>query len=390
MKLTGDEKIKKFIERGCSDRMDSEQTLRDTVIGGGLLETIGWNFDNGEWQPAVAVQIGSRTLHLDYLVGKGENKFVLEAKNSTNKLDRDDDVGELLSYMKLTGSPYGILYNGKELLAFKLGSNLPFIEWSCGKGLGIFSMFSNENFPNSLEGFIKSQGSLARFQNYVKENTENIKRKIIDLVATDSQTSREIVDQYFPFLVSLFSAEREPQDSPTNRGFESYKLGVPIGSYDKTVPEIYRSDLRNLPRGTVLVCPVQDTEESDWGLNFLKKYNLWESVTISKNKKDTIRYIAFYVTWPESKILYFAEVSRIVDVSDAEFRKKHGLPPPDPEVMGKKSIELKPGSFKKLSDPITSVRGRGGGIRSHMYVEIEKFIRANTVRDLTSGGRQFE
>ena len=251
--MTDEEKIKKFIERGCSDRMDSEQTLRDTVIGGGLLEAIGWNFDNGEWQPAVAVQIGSRTLHLDYLVGKGENKFVLEAKNPTNNLDRDNDVGELLSYMKLTGSPYGILYNGKELLAFKLGSNLPFFEWSCGKELNIFSMFSSDQFPDKLEEFIRSQGELARFQNYVKENTDKIKNRIISVVANDSKTSEKIVIQYFPFLVGLFSNEGQHLQSEIEENTELYQQS----SQDSFVPDISRQDLRRLDDGIVIVCSSQ-------------------------------------------------------------------------------------------------------------------------------------
>ncbi len=267
------EKIKQLIERGCGDRMDSEQTLRDSVIGGGLLEAMGWNFDKGEWTPNVAITFGTATHHMDYWVGSKGSKWVLEAKNPINKLDRDKDVTELLSYMKQKDSQYGVLYNGKELLAFKLGSDLPFYEWSCGKGLEIFEMFSNENFPIQLEQFIKSQGELAKFQDYVRQNTENIKNQIIDLVAENSHTPRDIVEQYFPFLISLFlttiestspeSTDLEP--SKTSAG-EQYAYTTSIGISDliakgliKPPLKIYRNykgrtfNAEITQRGTVLI-----------------------------------------------------------------------------------------------------------------------------------------
>ena len=218
------EKIRQLIERGCGDRMDSEQTLRDSVIGGGLLEAMGWSFDKGEWTPNVAISFGTTTHHMDYWVGNEGSKWVLEAKNPINRIDRDKDVKELLSYMKQKDSQYGFLYNGKELLAFKLGSDLPFYEWSCDRNTEIFEMFSNDHFPIQLEQFIRSQGALSRFQNYVKQNTSNIKDKIIDLVAENSHTPKEIVDQYFPFLISLFSNGIQSEDSLTQESLETYQL----------------------------------------------------------------------------------------------------------------------------------------------------------------------
>jgi len=240
--LIDKEKIRQLIERGCGDRMDSEQTLRDSVIGGGLLEAMGWSFDKGEWTPNVAISFGTTTHHMDYWVGNEGSKWVLEAKNPINRIDRDKDVKELLSYMKQKDSQYGFLYNGKELLAFKLGSDLPFYEWSCNRNTEIFKMFSNDSFPSQLEQFIRSQGALSRFQNYVKQNTSTIKNQIIDLVAENSQTPKEIVDQYFPFLISLFSTTEE-STHPEPTDLESSTTNIGEGYVQTTSIDI--SDLIN-------------------------------------------------------------------------------------------------------------------------------------------------
>ena len=375
------EKIRQLIERGCGDRMDSEQTLRDSVIGGGLLEAMGWSFDKGEWTPNVAISFGTTTHHMDYWVGNEESKWVLEAKNPINRIDRDKDVKELLSYMKQKDSQYGFLYNGKELLAFKLGSDLPFYEWSCDRNTEIFEMFSNDHFPIQLEQFIRSQGALARFQNYVKQNTSNIKDQIIDLVAENSHTPKEIVDQYFPFLISLFSNGIQSEDSLTQENLDTYGPGSNQEWIRNAIPEVPRKRLSELPNGTVIVCPAESKYGDEWGLNFLKKHGLWESVRIKNDRIQSIKYIAFYFTKPESKVLYFAEVSKIVDALDKEFRRIHGLLPAEPNTKGKKAIEFKNGSLVKLTDPIISVPGPGGGIRGPTYTDLNKFISAQTVRD---------
>ena len=372
------EKIKQLIERGCGDRMDSEQALRDSVIGGGLLEAMGWSFDKGEWTPNVAISFGTTTHHMDYWVGNEESKWVLEAKNPINRIDRDKDVKELLSYMKQKDSQYGFLYNGKELLAFKLGSDLPFYEWSCDRNTEIFEMFSNNRFPTRLDEFIKSKGELARFQTYVKENTETIKSRIISLVANESKISEETVNQYFPFLIGLFSSENQSFQPEMDEYINSTQQSV---SYSP-VPEIFRRDLLTLSEGRVIVCTSQTKNQENWGVNFLMKYRLWEAEEIADYMADEIKYWALYVSKPESKVLYFAEVSKIINVSDREFRGKHGLPEPDPENRGKKIIEFKNGSLKKIKDPIPSAQGRGGGIRHFVYSSLTNFVKAASVREL--------
>lgn len=264
--MTDREKIKQLIERGCGDRMDSEQTLRDSVIGGGLLEAMGWSFDRGEWTPNVAIRFGTTTHHMDYWVGREGAKWVFEAKNPINSIDRDDDVKELLSYMKQTDSKYGILYNGKELLAFKLGSELPFYEWGRKEEIDIFIMFSNDGFPDKLERFIRSRGDQARFQNYVKQNTEKIKNQIIELVSRSSETPREIVDQYFPFLISLFSSGRGPDSYDTQKSLETYQLDSSSETNERKVgPRILRR-VRLEPH-------LKESKAREVVLQILKDYN---------------------------------------------------------------------------------------------------------------------
>ncbi|MEM4057362.1 MAG: hypothetical protein QXZ12_01360 [Thermoplasmata archaeon] len=143
-----------------------------------------------------------------------------------------------------------------------------------------------------------------------------------------------------------------------------------------------RDELKSLPDGLVIVCAADSEDKEDWGVNFLKKYNLWEYIRIEESKKEEIKYIAFYVNAPQSEIVYFAEVSEIVDPLNPEFREYHKLPPPSPGQEGKSAIIFKENSLIELKDPIVSVPGKGGGIQGPIYTELSKFIVAKTVRDL--------
>ena len=149
------------------------------------------------------------------------------------------------------------------------------------------------------------------------------------------------------------------------------------------MPDLFiRSVSRSQLNPLVIICPSYDLAQGEFGVNFLKKYYLWMSVRIADYMIPIIKYFALYVTQPEAKVLYFAEVLQIVSATDPEFRRIHGLPESGPEDRGKKAIELRGYTLVKLSDPISSAPGKGGGIQGVTYSTIDNFIKAKTVRDL--------
>ena len=141
---------------------------------------------------------------------------------------------------------------------------------------------------------------------------------------------------------------------------------------------VSRKDLEPL----VIICAASPSGGGDYGEDFLLNNYYWKSVRISDYWIPSIKYFALYVTEPESKVKYFAEVSRIVDMSDYEFRTLHGISEIKPEDKGKKAIELNNYSLVELKDPIPAIPGRGGGIQNLKYSKISKFVNAKNVQDL--------
>ena len=141
---------------------------------------------------------------------------------------------------------------------------------------------------------------------------------------------------------------------------------------------VSRKDLEPL----VIICAASPSGGGDYGEDFLLNNYYWKSVKISDYWIPSIKYFALYVTEPESKVKYFAEVSRIVDMSDYEFRTLHGISEIKPEDKGKKAIELNNYSLVELKDPIPAIPGRGGGIQNLKYSKISKFVDAKNVQDL--------
>ena len=151
-----EEKIGQLLKIGCENKINSEVKLRELVILP-LLGAMGWNFDEGDYQLEKKIQISSKVYRIDCVVGKGNKKFIIEAKTPDSNLNNAEYIDELLSYMKQEGINYGFLFNGKELLAFKKDNKQPFYSWDCkDKDLEIFRMFSKDEFPNSINGYIKN------------------------------------------------------------------------------------------------------------------------------------------------------------------------------------------------------------------------------------------
>ncbi|MEM3906043.1 MAG: hypothetical protein QXZ17_04120 [Nitrososphaerota archaeon] len=133
---------------------------------------------------------------------------------------------------------------------------------------------------------------------------------------------------------------------------------------------ITRKNLSTLPDGDVIICPSKAN-----GVDFLKQYNAWGFIRISKKP----RYFTLYVGRPYSELQFFAEVEAIVDAKDPSSPVKN---PEDFETYeeGKKIIILKKDSLKKFADPLkleaafppVSIR----------YTKLSKLLSAKSLDDL--------
>lgn len=356
------DKMKELLKRGCDDKINSESALRELVISQ-LLEAMGWSFDAGEWIPEKKVYFGSKPNKIDYEVGTKNDKFIIEAKKPGLNLNSDDFIRQLLSYMKLEDINYGFLFNGRELMAFKSDSIIPFYNWNCDNNdLEIFNMFSNGNFPHSIDKYINENKTLEKFKNYINNNQDLIKNEIIQKISELSETPGDTVKECLPNI--LDSLTKEPSDDANKNTY---------GNLPKTV---FRKELRVSPEKMIAIFPAAVGDNI--GVEWLLKYNAWRSVIIKENPE----YFALYVSAPVSSVLYFAEIKEIRNVEDQSLLKL-GIPPPDPEETGKgkKIIILRPESIVKLGDPI-KMGERIHGLRKLMYSTMQKFVNASTLDDL--------
>jgi hypothetical protein len=139
---------------------------------------------------------------------------------------------------------------------------------------------------------------------------------------------------------------------------------------EKELPVITKLELSNLPEGEVILCPSRPE-----GVRFLLTYNAWGFVRATREP----RYLALYISSPESSVKFFAEVDKIVDPRSSESLISR---PEDFKSYeeDKKLILLKPGSLRRLSEPIM----KGSMIPySLRYYSISQFVSAKTTDDLS-------
>jgi len=99
-------------------------------------------------------------------------------------------------------------------------------------------------------------------------------------------------------------------------------------------------------------------------------------VGFRKDQKRT-QILCFVCIQPQTPITHFGEVEKVVDPKYSRV--------PNPEEystykVGKKVIQLKAGSLRELSDPIT--KGTRRVPQGIWYTTLSKFLHANTLDDL--------
>lgn len=134
------------------------------------------------------------------------------------------------------------------------------------------------------------------------------------------------------------------------------------------VPTISRKDLLEYGNSLVVVCSAAlESVENMFGRN------VWMYLSISRKPE----YLALYVKWPVSKILYIAKVKEILDPSGSPY------PNTVAEALRQKIILLEEGSIRKLDPPIKPLPGDRGAIpQARRYTTTEKLARAEHIGDL--------
>ena len=348
--------IKQIVSKGCELEEETEEEV--TRVTRKLLSAMGWPMN--EIHEQSGMQGVNGTLRADFLVGSEQEGFIIELKAPDVSLLDTRARGQLRAYLLLTKVKYGILYNGHELLLMTRDSDTPVYEWNCQEDkeeITIFMNLSKGSFPRNMEKFIAESRERSRLKAVLSDNELKIKDSITSLIASDYDLPLEMVKKNIRIDIGVTSK------------------GVTLGQGVSSIPKVSRSSLTSLRDGLVIVCP-SDTNGPSW----LKKYYSWRSVKVLRNPI----YFALYVSWPMSKVLYFGEIEKLLDVQDKDITKKYGQPPADPSDYGKKAIILKPGSLKELADPIEIVRGKGSGIMGPRYSSLRNFVKAQTIEDLTT------
>lgn len=105
---------------------------------------------------------------------------------------------------------------------------------------------------------------------------------------------------------------------------------------------VSQHDLSTRPDGELILCPSQID-----GVEFLKKYNAWGFINISKEHNP--KYFALYVTKPKSAISFFAEIESITQpIKSKEDIIKISEEDRKTFTSGKRVVYMKSGSLIEL------------------------------------------
>jgi predicted type IV restriction endonuclease len=338
-----------------------------------LLDFLDWDTASNEVILEYPVKIGSTTKYVDYALLLESNPVILiEAKAFDTDLSSDDSA-QIISYGRVEDVQWTALTNGKILKVFdtKAGKS----EKDClvveidlrklpiqAENLNLISRKSI--LSGEIESLVEAKRlaasamiNLRKNQSAIAEDFKNVLVKV---------TGKELEKRVSGISVQLAESAIEL--------FEKQTEVVKVEGLFKEVQEISRDELKSKPPGEVILCPSRLD-----GVEFLKKYNAWGFVTLSK---ITIPYFALYVGKPESSILYFGEIESITQ----PLKSKDDLIKISPQdtggfEVGKRVIHLKPETLLKLKDPIT-LKDKKKAPRGPRYTSLEKLLRAKDTSEI--------
>lgn len=367
------EKIVATIDGFSKTSMVSSEANTKKKIIEPLFDMLDWDTSSVEVVLEYPVKIGSTTKYVDYaLVLESKPVVMVEAKPFDTELSYDDSA-QIISYGRIEDVQWVVLTNGKILKVFdtKEGKN----EKEClvvEVDLSRLPNQSNELSLISRESILTGEIEAATKRLAATRNAINNLKK----------SQLEITEQFKKVLLKITGEEVESRvldiskklAEQTVNLFERQIETVPPGPIEKEVRLISRKELANKPSGEVIICPSRIE-----GVEFLKKYNAWGFVSLSR---ENMSYFALYVGRPESSVLYFGEIDSITQ----PLRSKEDLIKIQEKdtkrfEAGKRVIHLKPGTLVKFADPIP-LKGKRSAPRGLRYTTLEKLIQANDIGEL--------
>jgi hypothetical protein len=211
-----------------------------------------------------------------------------------------------------------------------------------------------------------TKNAVANLKNRQVGIAEEFKKILLKVAGMEIENRVQSVSIKLAMLaVELFEEKAE----------SSIALGKPVEISSSGETTISRQWLLDNESGEVVLCPTRIE-----GVKFLKKYNAWGYVNLSKNHKP--KFLAMYVGKPQSSVLYFGEIESITQPLKSK-EELENISQEDRETfeMGKRVIFLKAGSLHKLAEPIP-LRDMKIAPRRLRYTTIEKLAKASFVEDL--------
>lgn len=363
--------IKEFTQ---TDMISSEANTKKKIVEP-LLELLGWDLRSNEVRLEYPVKIGTKPNYVDYALILERKPVVLVEAKAFDVILTSDHSQQIISYGKVKGVQWVVLTNGKILSIFN--TTLGVSEEECS-----VTKVYLETLPKRIKhlNLISRESVLTGEIEQASERLKATRRAIRNI----QQKEEELADAFNEVLLRFTGPGVEDRVSSvaiqlSKQATQLFERGVEEGEHRRPIGEVLqrkREELGVKEPGEVLLCPSRPE-----GVAFLKKYNAWGFVRISKGRAP--RYFALYVAKPESSVLYFGDIESITQPIQSK-QDLHKIQEEDLEKIfetGKRVIHLKPGSLVRFKDPI-HLRDRKSAPRGLRYTTLKRLIQADHVGDL--------
>lgn len=339
-----DKELTKYVKRSSkvmdeNPQMDEANTKKKVIEP--LIDLLGWDLYSNEVKLEYPVQMGSNQKKVDYALISQETPLVFIEAKGVNTQITDRDIQQLKSYMRQDDIAFGMISNGREFRLLKM-------EWgrkhTTVKILASFAMEDVSEKVNTLK-IISKKAIESGESEKIAKNIEETRKALEKLAENKNEVTQEVInvvkeeigeirlnsvrDKAAQFVDDLITTLREPVKERVEK--EGSK-----------VEKIESEELARFPDGEIIICP----SNLD-GINFLLQYNAWGFIRINRNPK----YLALYVTAPESEIQYFGKVDEIVD-PESKSSPVENYNDYKTYEKSKKIVKLDEGSLRKFEKPI--------------------------------------
>ena len=361
---------KKFAQ---TDMMSSEANTKKKIVEP-LLELLGWDMRSNEVRLEYPVRIGTKPNYVDYALILERKPVVLVEAKAFDVILTSDHSRQIISYGRVEDVQWVVLTNGKILSIFN--TTLGVSEEEC-----FVTKINLETLPKRMKhlNLISRESVLTGEIEQASERLKATRRAIRNI----QQKEEELADVFNEVLLRFTGPGVEDRVKSvaiqlSKQATQFFERGVEEREHRRAIGEVLRKKREELSEkelGEVLLCPSLPE-----GVAFLKKYNAWGFVRISKGRAP--RYLALYVGKPESSVLYFGDIESITQPLQSR-QDLHQIQEKDLETFetGKRVIHLKPRSLVRFKDPIP-LRDRRSAPRGLRYTTLKRLIQADHVGDL--------